>query len=153
MRVGIGNEREPVKRRKAPIHGRIGGKPRFQCVNVGRKVFETLLDVIEPGFGAEHREMRRPDVRGNKQRLGAGLEGHVEEVLAVQPQNGPAVGMQVADGFEPLAQTLGALKIGKKDKVVHLPRPAVLFVNRTDFTRNNECNPTGGPGFLLEGGF
>ena len=53
MRVGIGDEMVTVQRRKPPVHGRVRRKAGFQGVDMGRQVFETLLNGVEPGERAE----------------------------------------------------------------------------------------------------
>jgi hypothetical protein len=84
--------------------------------------------------------MRRPDVRRNKESLGTGLQGDFEQYLAVKPENGPAVGMDIADCLEFFAQALRGIEIGKNDDVMDFAGLAVFFVNRTYFTRNDETD-------------
>ena len=48
--------------------------------------------------------MGRPDMGGDKDSVGAGLQGNFEQVAAVQPQNRPAVRVEVADQLQPFRQ-------------------------------------------------
>ena len=49
-------------------------------------------------------------MRGNKDGFRACVEDDLDQVAAVQPQNGPAVGMDIADDFQPAGELLGRLQ-------------------------------------------
>lgn len=69
VRVGVGNEREAVKRREPPVHRRIGGEAGFHRMDIRRHIAKARLHGIKAGECAKHRKMRRPDMRGNKNSL------------------------------------------------------------------------------------
>ena len=100
MRIGIGDEGESIEGRQPPVHGRIGGQAGFEGMNVRREVAEALLDGIEAGECAEEGEMGRPDMRGDEDGLGAGIQRDFEEIMGGQAKDRTAVGMDIADGLQ-----------------------------------------------------
>ena len=102
MGVGIGNKSKPVQCGDPPVHGRVGGKAGLHGMDVFGKIAETLFHRVKTGKGAEHRKVGRPDMGGDKNCLGAGLQRNFQKIPAVQPQNGPPIGMDVADAFQPV---------------------------------------------------
>ena len=140
MCVGIGNQLVAVQGREHAVHGRVGGQPGFQGVDAPGHGAVTFLQGRKGGKGPEDGKMRGPDVRGNKDGLRACVEDDLNQVAAVQPQNGPAVGMDIADDFQPAGELLGRLQGGQQNQVVHLTGFAVPFIDGTDFAGNDEAD-------------
>ncbi len=132
MRVGVGDQRKPFQRGKAPIHGRVRGQPGLQRMDMARQILKAFGDIVKPRISAEQGKMGRPDMGGDKYGLRAHVQGDLQQVPTVQPQNGPAVRVQVADGLQPAGQHFGVLQTGQKDQVVDLADLSVLFIYGTD---------------------
>ena len=113
MGVGIGNHSVMVELRHPPIHQGIGRKPRFQSANLRGQIPETFLQRVETRKGAEQGKVRRPNVRGNQQALWAGVQGNLQQIPAVQPEDGPAVGADVPDGLQLGGQQVRRLQRGE----------------------------------------
>ena len=64
---------------------------------------------------------------GDKDGLRAAIQGDLEQILAIQPQYGPAVGMDIADGFQTAGEVFGGLKTGKYDQIMNFARFAVFL--------------------------
>ena len=76
---------------------------------------------------------------------GAGnVQHHGEQILHVEAEYGPAVGFQVAYGFQLFAEPVGGLEIGHIHKAVYLADRAVFLVNGTDFRLKHELRLMGG---------
>ena len=136
--VRVGDQGEAVQGGDPPVHGRVGGEPRLHRVNAGRQVVKAGLHGVEPGKGAEHGEVGRPDVGGDELRVRAGLQRQLQQVPAVQAQDGPPVGVDVADGLQPGGELIGGLQGGEQDQVVDLPGPAVPLVDGADLPGDDE---------------
>lgn len=85
-----------------------------------RQVPKALLDGVKAGEGTEHGKVGRPDMGGDEFGLWAGLQGQLQQIPAVQPQNGAAVRVDVADGLQPDGQFFRRFQAGEEDQVVHL---------------------------------
>ena len=144
--VGVGDQGEPVQGRDPPVHGRIGGEARLHRVDVAGQIPEALLHGVKAGEGAEQGEVGRPDVSGDELRVRAGVQGQLQQVPAVQAQNGPPVGVDVADGLQPGGELVRRLQRGQQDQVVDLPGFAVALVDAADLPGDDE------PGRLARGG-
>ena len=138
VRVGIGHQRQPVEQGAAPVHHRVGGQPRLRRAHLPRQVVIALLQRLKPRKRPEQRKMRRPHVRRDVHRLRAALQHDLQQIMAVQPQYGPAVAVQVADGLQPVRQRLRLLQPRQQDHVMHLARAAVLFVDGADLARHRK---------------
>ena len=138
VRVGVRDELKPVQHGAAPVHRRVGGKARLQRVHMGRQVPEAFLHRIEPGKRPEEREVRRPDVRRDVHGLRARLQHDLQQVVAVQAEDGPAVAVQVPDGLELLGQGLRLVQARQQQHVVHLPRAPAALVDRADLAGDDE---------------
>ena len=101
MGVGVGDECVAIQPGEPPIHGRVGRKAGFQGEDVWGQVAETFLHRIEAGFGAEHRKPGGPDVGGDEVAPGVVFEDNLQQVPAVQAQDGAAIGPDVADALQP----------------------------------------------------
>ena len=64
------------------------------------QVPETFFYCIESRKGAEQRKVRRPNVRGDKHRIGAHVERDRKQVFGRKPQDRPPVRTDVADRFQ-----------------------------------------------------
>ena len=121
-----------------PVHGRVGGQPSLHGVDMGRQVGKAPLDGVKAREGPEHGEVGGPDVGGDKLSLRAGLQGQLQQVPAVQTQNGPPVGVDVADGFQPGGQLVRRLQIGQEDQVVDLSGLSVPLIDGADLPGDHE---------------
>ena len=81
-------------------------------MDVAGQIPEALLHGIEAGEGAKQSEVGRPDVSGDEFRVRAGVQGQLQQVPTVQPQNGPSVGVDVADGLQPGGELVRRLQRG-----------------------------------------
>ena len=115
-------------------------------MDVGRQVAEAGLQGVEAGEGAEHGEVGRPDMGGDELRVGADLQRQLQQVPAVQPQNGTAVGVDVADGLQPGGQLVRRLQGREQNDVVDLPGLSVLFVDGADLAGDDEPGRFAGSG-------
>ena len=100
MRVRIGDHRVPVEHGHAAVHQRIGRQPRFQRMYLRGQVPETFFHRIESRKGAEQRKVRRPNMRGDKHRIGAHVERDRKQVFGGKPQDRPPVRTDIADRFQ-----------------------------------------------------
>ena len=83
MCVRIGDERVIVERGEPPVHRRVGGEAGFHRMNIGRHIPKARFHRIEAGKRAEHGKMRRPDMRGDEDRLRADIHRDLQQVTAV----------------------------------------------------------------------
>ena len=139
MRVGIGDQKEAVELGDPAVHGGVGGKAGLGGADEGREVQKALLDARKARKGPEHGEVRRPDVGGEEDGLGAALQGDGEEVAAGEAEDGAAVGMEVADGFQPAGELFGFMERGEQEEVVDLAGLAALLVDGADLAREDEA--------------
>lgn len=63
----------------------------------------------------------------------AGQQGDFQEISCVQPKEGSAIGLEVADAFELGYHFFGHLEAEYADEMVHLTGFLVLFVDGEDF--------------------
>ncbi|HWR93162.1 MAG TPA: hypothetical protein VN300_12060, partial [Desulfobacterales bacterium] len=61
------------------------------------------------------------------------LQHNLQQVAGVEPQNRPAVGMDVSYAFEPKVQPPGGFQVRHDHQVMVLASATVLFVNIADF--------------------
>ena len=85
---------------------------------------------------------------GDEDGFWAGFQGDLQEVPAVQPQDGPPIGVDVADGLQPPGEGVRRLQAGKEDQVVHLAGAAVFLVDVADLPGDDKpgrgCFPSYG---------
>lgn len=143
MRVRIGNERIAVQGGNAAVHGRIGRQPRFERADVRREISETLLYAFKARKRAEHRKVRRPDMRGDENGVRTDVQREREKLLCGNAEDGPAVRTDVAHLFEFERKPFRRVERGQKDHAVHLAHPAVLFINGADLSRNDKAGRDG----------
>ena len=132
MGVRIGDERAAVEVGNAPVHRRVGGKAGLQRADVAGEVAEAFLDGVKARKGPQQGKVRRPDVRGDEHGLRAGLQRHFQKIPAIQPEDGAAVGVEVADALKARGRALRRRKRRHEDDVVHLARAPVPLVDGTD---------------------
>ena len=144
--VGVGHQGEAVQGGDPPVHGRVGGQARLHRVDVTGQVGEARLHGVEAGEGAEQGEVGRPDVGGDELRVRTRVQGQLQQIPAVQPQDGPPVGADVADGLQFGGQLVRRLQGGEEDQVVDLPGPPVPFVDAADLTGDEEPGSDSGGG-------
>ena len=83
--------------------------------------------------------MGRPDVGGNINGFGAAFQHDFQQVAAVQAQDGAAVAVQVADGFQPVGQVFRRVQPRQDDHVMHLAGLSVPLVDGADFPRHHKA--------------
>ena len=154
-RVGIriGDHGVAVQCRQPTVHRRIRRQPRFHGKDVGQQILEALFQAVESGAGSEHGEMGGPDMCRNEQHLGTGLEADVEQIPAVESEDGTAVRLQVADGAEAAIELVDGREGRQADHIMHLPGAPVLLVDGADLDAQQETDlpAAGGRNALLDG--
>lgn len=70
---------------------------------------------------------------GNEESLFGSFQYDVKQVLCVQTQNRPAVGMDVSDLVQPGVKPGGGFQVRQKYQVVGFPRFTRFFINVADF--------------------
>ena len=138
--VRVAHQGEAVEARDAPVHRRIGGEPRLHGEDVGREVAVALLHRVEAGLRAQHGEPGRPHVGRDEVGVRPALQGDLQQVPRVEPQDRPAVRRDVADRPEPLADAARRLQVGGVDQVMDLPRPVPLLVDGGDLHLQQEAD-------------
>ncbi|AUX22690.1 uncharacterized protein SOCEGT47_031960 [Sorangium cellulosum] len=153
VRVRAGDEPVAIEPGDAPVHRGIGREPRLDREDVRREIAIALLDRVEAGLGAQHREPGGPDVRRHEVGALARLQHDLEQVARVEPQDRPPVGAQVADLRERADDAIGGLEVGRIEEMMDLPRPVSLLVDRGDLHRQDEAGrPAARPGEPLRDG-
>ena len=71
--------------------------------------------------------------------LRAGFQHDLQQIPAVQPQNRPAVRMNVADQLQPSGQRLRLLQSGQQEQTVHLAHPFLFLINGADLSRHQKA--------------
>ena len=143
MGVRVGNQPETVQGRDPPVHGRIRRQPGLDREDVRREVSVAVVDGVEARLRAERGEPRRPDMGGDEVRVRSRLQGDLQQVPGVEPQDRPPVRVQVADPGQAVHYPVRRIEIRGVDQVVDLPRPVELLVDGRDLDREHE--PHGGP--------
>ena len=75
---------------------------------------------------------------GHKNGIWADLQGDLQKIPAVQPQYGPAVGMDVSDGLQLSGQKLRLTEAGQENHIVNLSHLSVFLVDGTDLTGDHK---------------
>ena len=141
VRVRVRDQCQPIQRGHAPVHRRVGGQAGLDRVDVRGQVVKAVLHRIKARERAKHGKMRRPDVRGDELRIPAGIQRQLEQVAAVQPEDGAAVRPDVADCLEPRGELVRRLEAGQEDHVMYLARLAVALIDRADLARDYKARP------------
>jgi len=68
----------------------------------------------------------------DKDAVAVGFEHDLQQVAAVQAEDRPAVGADVADAFQSLLEFLHRIQRRKKDHVVNFAHLAVFFIDAAD---------------------
>ena len=111
------------------------------------QVAVAVLDGVEAGLGAEHREPGGPDVRRDQHPAApGGLQHDLQQIAAVEAQDRPPVGVDVADGDQRPVQGRRGLQVGQADQVVHLARPLAVLVDVADLHGQHEAHVGGRAG-------
>ncbi len=95
--VRVADQGEAVEPRDPPVHRRIGGEPRLHREDVRRQIAVALLHRVEARLRAQDGEPGRPDVGGDQIGVRPALQGDLQQVPRVEPEDGPAVRVEVAD--------------------------------------------------------
>ena len=141
--VGVRDEPEAVEGRDPPVHRRVGREARLDREDVLREVPVALVDGVEPGLRAERGEPRGPDVGGHEIGPGVGLEGDLQQVPGVEPEDGPPVRVEVADPGKARGHPVHCVEVRGVDQVMDLPGLVELLVDGGNLHRQHE--PGGGP--------
>ena len=75
---------------------------------------------------------------GDKNRPGAAIQRDFQQRAAVQPQDGAAVAVQIANGLQPPGQGLRFLQAGQQNHMVYLAGFAILLIDGADFPRKHK---------------
>ena len=101
-------------------------------MDVGRKIFETLLHRVKPGECPEQGKVRSPDMRRDIDCLRTQFQQDLQQVMTVQPQDRAAVRMDIPDLLQFRRYLLRVLKPGEQDQAVDLAHFSIFLINRTD---------------------
>ena len=75
---------------------------------------------------------------GDIDRLGTGFQQNLQQVPAVQAQDGPAVAVQVAGLLQALGQPFGVSQAGQQDQMVYLAGAPVPLIDGADLPGHQE---------------
>ena len=67
-----------------------------------------------------------------KEHIRTDFKAYFQEIVAVEPQDGPTIGLEIANSPQSAIERFDTRQIGEHDEVVHLARAAVLLVDRAD---------------------
>ena len=81
---------------------------------------------------------------GNENGLRAAVQRDFQQVAAIQPQNGPPVGMEIADGLQPVGEGFGGFQPRQEDDMMHLARFSTAFIDGADLARHHEARRIAG---------
>src|SRR5262245_483389 len=72
--------------------------------------------------------------------------------MTIEPQDGPPVRLEIADGPQAAIEHFGTRQIGKHDEIVHFTRATMLLIDRADLHREQKAYlvATGGWQLLLD---
>jgi hypothetical protein len=74
-------------------------------------------------------------VRGHEEAAWPGRQGDLQQVTRIQPEDGPAIGGQVADPGQRRGDPVRGLEARRVQQVVDLAGPLVAAVDRADLDR------------------
>ncbi len=140
MRVGVAHQPVAVERRAHPVHRRVRGEPGLDREDMFGQIEVAVGDRVEPRFGAQNGEPRRPDVRGHQVAPRPGVQRDLQQVARVEAENGAAVGRQVPDLGQGGGDCARRLECGGINKVVDLPGHPVALVDGGDLGREQEAH-------------
>jgi hypothetical protein len=133
VRVGAADQPVAIQRRAGPIHGRVRGQAGLHREDVPGQVGVAVPHGVEAGLGPQHGEPGRPHVRGHQVAAGAALQGDLQQVPGIEPEDGPAVRGQVADLGQRRGDAVRGLEARRVDQVMDLAGPLVATVDRAYF--------------------
>ena len=87
----------PVEGRQLPVHERVRRKPRLDGIDVRRQFLVAFFQRVEARSRAEDRKVRGPGMGGNIQVVRRSVQRDPEQLLCIEPQDRPAVGLEVSD--------------------------------------------------------
>src|SRR5262245_46873916 len=90
---------------------------------------------------------------GHEEHVWTDVQAYSEQVMAIEPQDGPPVRLEIPDGSQAAIEHVSIRQIGEHDQVVHFARAAMLLIDRADLHREQKAYlvATGGRQFLLDG--
>ena len=133
--------RRPAWKDASSWQGRRRG--RFPARGFRRKDLQSIPPAYQTGIGVEKGEIRRPDVRGNENDIRAALRRDFQKIPAIQPQDGVAVRMKVADLLQALWKGLRFGKAWHQQYVMYFTNAAVFLIDRADFARKEKSRTLG----------
>ena len=125
MRVGIGNQDEPVELTQPPVHQGIRRQPRLDGKNVAAQIAEAIVHPVKPALGSHRRKPRRPDMRRDQITQRVRLEDNLQQGPANPAPGWPAVGRNVPRS--PASPDFAAPQTRRKITLCTLPYR--LFIN------------------------
>ena len=144
MRVGVGDQKVAVQHGQAAVHGRVGGKAGFQRVDMAGQVTIAFFQRGEIRKRPKERKVRRPDMGRDEDGLRTAVQRDFQQVAAIQPQNGPPVGMEIADGLQPVGEGFGGFQPRQEDDMMHLARFSAAFIDGADLARHHKARRIAG---------
>ena len=108
-------------------------------MNVIREISKAFFNGVESRKRTKERKMRRPDMRGNKNGIRTSLQCNLQQIMAVQSQDRPAVRANIADGFQAQRQALRRVQIRQQNHTVHFARLARLFIDAADLAAQHKA--------------
>ena len=76
---------------------------------------------------------------GDELCLRACLQCELQQIPAVQAENGPAVGADISNGLQPGGKLVCGLQTGQKNDIVHLARFSTALVDRAYLARHHKA--------------
>ena len=140
VRVGIGYDRIAVEGRQSPVHRRVRGQAGLDREDVRQQILVAFLQRVKARRGSQSGKVRRPYMGRDEEHVFVGFETDIQKVAAVQPQDGPTVGLQVANGAEAAVEPGYGFEGRQDDDVVDLAGLVALLVDGADFHREHEAH-------------
>ncbi|WP_197535610.1 hypothetical protein [Pararhodospirillum photometricum] len=103
-----------------------------------RQIAIAGLKRVKARLGTQGGKPGGPDMGGDQQAVVVCGQGDLEQVAGVEPQDGPAIGGDVAHPAQGPRQAVGGVQVGQQDQVMDLPGFAVFLVDGRYFRREQE---------------
>ncbi len=86
--------------------------------------------------------MGGPDVGRNEEDIWTSLQADLQQVAAIQSQDRPAVGVEVADSCQSVVELINGGEVWQRHDVVNFARAAVLLVDGADLHGEEKAHLT-----------
>jgi hypothetical protein len=143
--VGIGHQRVSIQIGKSPVHRWIRGQARFYRKDLRGQIAVALLHRVKARLGTQHRKPRRPNMGRDQVTSFTTLDGQLQQVTTVEPQNRTTIGGYIADSVQTLSKTLSLLEIRHIDQVMDFTGPICLLVDGRDLDLQHEPDRIAAP--------